>query len=57
MLNAFINNYYLENKRILKTKFIKAKPFPYLVLKKFFKDELINNLAKELKKENFQTQE
>ncbi len=56
MLNNYIVNKYL-NTRKLNLKFIKNKPFSYLVLEGFFKDNFISDVTSELLNEKFVFQE
>ena len=57
MLNKYINKNHIENEKILVKEFLKAKPFPHLIIKDFLKEDLANKLSKELKEEKFTKQE
>ena len=56
MLNRYINNKYLKDKN-LKLEFYKNKPFSHLVSNNFFNRKFIEEVTKELRKENFTHQE
>ncbi len=59
MISKYINEEYLKVKAIkeLNEKFNKNKPFPYLILNKFFKKEFLERVREEIKKLNFEHQE
>jgi len=56
MLTNWISPHYLNPKtqHALKTKFKKAKPFPYLELKNFFNPQKVKQIEQALKKELFE---
>jgi len=51
MLENYIHKKYL--KKNFKNEFSKNKPFPHLILDKFFNDSFARKLLAELKKEKF----
>ncbi len=55
LLRSWINPQYLQEKKVteIKTKFIKNKPFPHVVLPSFFNEEQVVLLLKALVKEPF----
>ena len=54
-----INEFYLKQSTLekLKKEFRTNKPFPYVVLKEVFKEEIIESLKGEIKKEHLEKQE